>query len=376
MTFNKWLDRLASVRLTLVCLGLMMVLVVFGTLAQVDLGTFAAQQRYFNTFIVFRDVGDWSAPFLPGGLTVGGLWLVNLVAAFIKRFRWKRSEAGIYISHAGLILLLIGQFLAQTLAKESEMPIRVGQSLNYTESPRETELVLTKISDPDLDEVTSIPYSLFSREGEIRPPRLPFAIVVRRFMPNAQLGMAGPGARTLATQGIGTRVQAEEIPPTASDEESNNVSAFVEIRAGGRSLGVWLVSSGLGAPQSFFAGGGEYRIAIRPRRTYLPYTLTLKEFRHDVYPGTDIPKNFSSLVHLSHPEKHESRDALIYMNHPLRYAGRTFYQESFGEGDRLSVLQVVDNPASSAPYVSCALIVLGLAIQFLSHLVGFARSRA
>lgn len=372
----RWLELLSSVQLTLFCLGLMMVLVICGTLAQVHLGTFAAQKLYFNSFWVFHDFGDSRLPFLPGGLTVGGLWLINLIAAFMTRFRPVRKDIGIYISHLGLILLLVGQFLTQRLAKESQMPIEVGQSRNYTESTQETELAVIKTSDPDLDEVTSIPYAQFSREGEIHPSRLPFYLVVRRFMRNAQLGMAGSGNATLATQGIGTRIDAQEAPPVSSDEETNAITAFVEVREGQRSLGVWLLSSGLGAPQSFNAGGQEYKFFIRSRRTYLPYTLTLKQFTHDIYPGTDIPKNFASLVHLSNPGKGENRDVLIYMNHPLRYLGRTFYQASFGEGDRLSVLQVVANPASATPYVSCTMIVLGLAIQFMSHLIEFARRRA
>jgi cytochrome c biogenesis protein ResB len=132
----------------------------------------------------------------------------------------------------------------------------------------------------------------------------------------------------------------------------------------------------LGAPQSFSVQGKDYRIYLRPRRHYYPFTMTLKEFHHDIYPGTDIPKNFSSRVRLTDPAKGETRDALIYMNHPLRYAGKTFYQASFGKGDTLSVFQVVENPASWAPYISCALIVLGLAIQFLSHLFEFVRKRS
>ena len=117
-------------------------------------------------------------------------------------------------------------------------------------------------------------------------------------------------------------------------------------------------------------------MVIRPKRSYFPFTLTLKEFHHDVYAGTDIPKNFSSLVYISNPEKNESRTALIYMNHPLRYGGRTFYQASFGEGDKLSVFQVMENPVSSTPYLSCAMVAAGLLIQFLGHLFLFIRRRS
>ncbi len=104
---------------------------------------------------------------------------------------------------------------------------------------------------------------------------------------------------------------------------------------------------------------------MRPRREYLPYSLTLKNFRHDVYPGTDIPKNFSSLVRLVHPGRGEERDVLIYMNQPLRYAGKAFYQASFGKGDTLSVLQVVENPGWLLPYISCVLVAAGLILHFV-----------
>ena len=141
-------------------------------------------------------------------------------------------------------------------------------------------------------------------------------------------------------------------------------AAWVEAVADGKSYGTWLVSNALGAPQSFVHEGRTYVLAMRPRRLYLPYTMTLKKFSHDVYPGTDIPKNFSSLVHLSNPARNESRDVLIYMNQPLRYDGKAFYQASFGKGDTLSVLQVVSNPGWLLPYIACVLVGIGLVLHF------------
>ena len=58
--------------------------------------------------------------------------LANLVASFIARFRLKREDLGIFITHAGLILLLLGQFLTQTFARETQMPLEIGQSGNYS----------------------------------------------------------------------------------------------------------------------------------------------------------------------------------------------------------------------------------------------------
>jgi hypothetical protein len=92
--------------------------------------------------------------------------------------------------------------------------------------------------------------------------------------------------------------------------------------------------------------------------------VTLKKFSHDKYAGTEIPKNFSSLVQLQNPRTGEAREVLIYMNQPLRYDGKAFYQASFGKGDTLSFLQVVENPGWLLPYISCVLVAVGMIIHF------------
>jgi hypothetical protein len=148
------------------------------------------------------------------------------------------------------------------------------------------------------------------------------------------------------------------------DEQVDLSVAVVEVMAGGTSLGTWLASNAIEAPQTFQSGGRTYALSLRARREYLPYTLTLKDFKHDVYPGTSIPKNFSSLVRLRHPARGEDRDVLIYMNQPLRYAGKTFYQASFGKDDTLSILQVVENPGWLLPYLSTLLVTVGLLVHF------------
>jgi hypothetical protein len=372
---RRLLETLASVELTLFSLGLMMLLVFFGTIAQVHLGTYIAQKEYFHSVWVYAEMGDWKIPIFPGGLTVGGLWFINLLAAFIVRFRWDKKSIGILISHAGIILLLIGQFLSQALARERQMPVDVGETRSYSEDFRDSEIVLLRSVDEKTDEVTSIPYSIFTHNHVIALPGKSISLAILKWMPNAQLGMADPNAPAIATQGIGARVQVQEMPPVTTDDENNQVTAYVEVLDAGQSLGIWLLSSGLGAPQSFISGGQEYRIYLRPRRYYHPFAITLKEFKHDVYLGTDIPKNFSSLLHIDEPSKGVSRDTLVYMNHPLRYEGLTFYQASFAKGDQQSIFQVVQNPAWLIPYMSCALIIFGMALQFGFHLLGFLGKR-
>jgi len=142
-----------------------------------------------------------------------------------------------------------------------------------------------------------------------------------------------------------------------------------------QALGTYLVSLWLEA-QPIELDGRRVEIVLRWRRTYKPYTLHLIDFRHDRYLGTDVPKNFSSRVRLVDPEFNVDREILIWMNHPLRYRGETFYQSSFKPGDTGTVLQVVRNPGWLLPYVSCAMVAAGMIVQFGMSLGRFRRREA
>jgi hypothetical protein len=244
-------------RLTVVLLALAMALVFAGTLAEVHLGLYRAQSEFFRSFFVYWQPQHpaWKIPIFPGGYFIGVLLLINLVAAHSSRFKFGREKIGIWMIHAGLILLLVGQLFTDMFAVESQMHLRVGDTKNYSESDRAFELQL------------------------------------------------------------------------------------------------------------------------RPERFYLPFSLHLLEFRHDVYNGTDIPKNYSSRLLLDRPDTGEHREVLISMNNPLRCAGRTLYQAGFDADDQGTILQVVKNPGWLTPYLACGLITMGLIVQFLSHLIPFLRRR-
>lgn len=360
-------SALSSMKLTLVCIALLMVLVVACTLLQVPLGTHLAVERTIRSFLVWwtPEGSSLRVPVFPGGGLVGAVLLANLLFAQFLKLERSRRKAGMWLAHLGLALLFVGEFSTALFQVESQMPVEVGQTRDYSEDTRLMELAVIDATDPASDTATSIPQSLLTPGAEIADPALPFHIAVKRWYDNSNLGMRQPkDPPSEATSGIGTNLSVSEAPVVTADDAQNAAAALIEPVADGKSLGVFWVSNALGAPQGFAREGRAWRLSLRPRRYYLPFSMTLKEFKHDIYPGTDIPKNFSSLVRLKNDATGEDRDALIYMNNPLRYGGKTFYQASFGKDDRLSVFQVVRNPGWLIPYLSCVLVALGLLLHF------------
>jgi len=306
--------------------------------------------------------------------------LINLVTAHLTRLTLTRKKAGIWMIHFGLILLLLGQLLTDMLSRETVLHLREGQTKNYSESERQVELAVTDATEPDLDTVVAIPQGVLARQKDIQNPALPFTLRIKKFYANSEVQdrAADSVQPPAATQGVGPRALVKELPRETDMSKPDVPSAVVEVLAAQGSLGTWLVpdSAYINVPaQSFTLGPRTFKLALRPRRHYKPFSIALLKFHHDVYAGTDIPKNFSSRVLLQRPDKGEKREVLIYMNNPLRYAGETYYQASLDKDDHGTFLQVVRNPSWLAPYLACVLVGAGLVVQFMSHLIGFAMKR-
>jgi hypothetical protein len=375
---NRVFTFFSSLRLTVVLLGLALILVFIGTLAQVKLGLYAAQSEYFRSLFVFwqPNGASWKIPVFPGGWLLGGLLLVNLIAAHVKRFQITKKKIGIFLIHGGLILLLLGQFLTEVFQIESNIRFEEGETRNYSEDSRLIELAVVDVSHPDHDEVVSIPEMLLAKGGEIRHPKLPFAIRVKKYFQNSkQAGpMSGGGEKINALHDDGSQLWFSDAPTTATMDSRNVPSALLEFVSDNGVVGERIASFWIDAPQTIASAGHTYKFALRPIRYYKPYNITLIDFRHDLYQGTPTPKNFSSKIHLSDPARGEDRDVLIRMNEPLRYAGETFFQAGFDErNDKVTILQVVRNPAAITPYLACTLVGVGLLTQFLMHLVSFGK---
>jgi len=387
------LQSLSSLKLTIALMILAMVLIYAGTWAQVDADVWTVQKQYFHSFFtwigfqIFFPRPQPGQPHIPGGFPMLGgysiaiLMLANLLAAHVYTFNLTARRIGIILIHLGLIVLLIGEILTSQLQVESRMTIDEGSFANYTEDSRNIELALVDPSPADHDNVVTISGARLARGGTIDDARLPFSVRVDTFFPNSVLvgpNQAPPSAKPLATAGAGVGVSVVGRP-RVSGTEANAMdvpSAYVTLMKNGQSLGTYLVSLYIDRPQVVRAGDSTFHLQLRFARHYKPYTIHLLDFRHDRYLGTEIARNFSSRVRLVDPRNNVDREVLIWMNHPLRYDGETFYQASFKPGDKTTILQVVRNPSWLMPYIACIIGTIGLLVHFGIALTNFIRRQS
>jgi ABC-type transport system involved in cytochrome c biogenesis permease subunit len=398
------LRALASLQLTVVLFSVAMALVFFGTLGMTQDSIEGAVHKYFRCWVAWIDLQGLAefgkvffpiskstslalrVPF-PGGYTIGWVMFVNLLAAHIVRFKltWKRS--GIFLLHAGVIVLLAGEFLTGQLSVETRMTIKEGESADFVRSLSLIELAVIDPSDPNVDQVVVVPGEMLEdarKTDWISQPELPFDFQVVKYFPNAGLRDLKLDEKPEADQG-GLRKYGLESRPTVkgtdSDGKLNYPGAYLTLRGkSGEILGTYLFFTLLeNRKQQVTVAGKTYDAVLRFQRTYKPYKVQLVKAEHDKYPGTEIPKDYASTVVVDDPAFGEHGPIRIWMNHPMYYRGETFYQSQMSSEEESDVkttgLQVVRNPAWTFPYFACAMVALGMAFHFLLRLTAFLPKR-
>ncbi len=313
----------------------------------------------------------------------GGVLLVGCLLIFKRR-------GGVVLIHAGLGLLMFGEWFVSMYAVEEQMRIVEGQTMNYGLDIRETELSIVDPSYSDVkDNVFAVPESLLHRSlssgKPIRDDELPFDIQVLKYFPNSDVRSIKPDEENPATKGHGVNLLAVPFRGSGGADSNASVdraSTYVTLTAkgSGEPLGTYMLSQLLSAQDlsdSVQSGGKTYDIGLRFKRIYKPYSIQLVDVRKDDYIGTDTPRNYSSDVILIDPERGTNREIRIWMNNPLRYAGETFYQSGYVRdprtGKEMTTLQVVTNTGWMIPYVACMLVVIGMLPHFSGSLLRFLR---
>ncbi|MBI1371273.1 MAG: hypothetical protein GC159_00720 [Phycisphaera sp.] len=365
-------------------------------------------------------------------LVQGGIGAVVLAAACWLLF-YKR--AGIVLLHGGIILMLVGELVTGLFAVESTMTLAEGETSNFVDASLVSELAVIDKTDPDNVHVVVVPQSKLkwseSTGQTISDDRLPFDVKVDTYMENSSqpreiaglkadkqqlegvlAGVVGDTptdkARRTALTGRLKEIDDTLAAPNPATAGSGKDMILVERREGtgvsinqsrdfpsmyatfidktsGEPIGTYLLTHWFDPnmtsrqwdnPQTITAGGKDYTLYLRPKRLYKPFSVHLIDFRHELYPGTQTPKDFSSQVRLVDPEHGVDRTVRIWMNNPLRYRGLTFYQSSFLGDDSGTILQVVDNVGWMIPYVSCMIVAMGMMMHFCMGLYEFLRKRA
>ncbi len=122
-----------------------------------------------------------------------------------------------------------------------------------------------------------------------------------------------------------------------------------------------------GTPQHVKGGQTDLAIAYGARQIQLPFSIKLRDFIMDRYPGTNSASSYASEVTLIDPRKNLKRDQRIYMNNILNYDGYRFFQSSFDQDELGTVLSVNhDFLGTWISYTGYFFLTLGMILTLFS----------
>ena len=307
---------------------------------------------------------------------------------FAACFVLYKKRAGMVLLHAGILLLLVGEFFTALFAVEATMTIREGETVGFFDRSQQFELAVTDVSNEKYDEITTIPDSFLKKGDILSVTNLPFDFKIHSKFRNsnkpAPLENLSESIKSSYPKyiGFGERLyvaKAREVSGATGERNAPAIDIEIIERGTGKSLGRYILSIWFypnfvnqiwDMPTTVLYNDKKYELYFRNKREIAvaesgePYQLTLIDFVHDKYEGTQTPKDFSSEIRLVNEGDQIDRELRIWMNNPLRYAKRTFYQSGYLPNDEGTVLQVVKNDSWMIPYLSCMIVFIGMAAQF------------
>jgi cytochrome c-type biogenesis protein CcsB len=119
---------------------------------------------------------------------------------------------------------------------------------------------------------------------------------------------------------------------------------------------------------------GVLKLAYGAKSIPLPFSLYLKDFQLERYPGSESPSSYTSEVILTDEDNGVKRDVRIYMNNTLLYKGYKFFQSSYDQDELGTILSVnYDLWGTWISYLSYALMTLGFILSLISRNSHFSK---
>lgn len=291
------------------------------------------------------------------------LLAINVMAAALIRYPWKRKQTGFVVTHLGILILLGGCLASYRLSVDGVLMLRPG------DSAKDFALRTERFQIQHAGQTWSFPVNLWEEAGY---PTLWEALTFRwgepdwqgkqikhelsselslevlEWLPAAKAGTAG-GFDIAHVKPINLQT-ASRAMRVAVTYQGIRTETWVELRA---------------APAIVPTPKGPIQLAYGFDAADLPFSIALVSTKRTNNPGTNDAAAFESVVMTTLADGSKPRTT-ISLNEPLTVGGYSFYQAAFTETPEgpISTLSIRKDPGTVLKYTGSALIGLGIFLMF------------
>jgi len=373
------LRLLTSFGLAATVLALLLLITLLGTLNQIDEGLIDSTTKYFESAWIIDSIQIgkvWIPVFLPGGYLLMAILFANILAGTILKIRKNWKAIGLYVSHIGILVLIVSSFVTRHFAWEGNMALYPGMESSEALHYRNWQLEILPVDDQgQASRALVIPHGQLEPIGwrgerVFTSDELPFDVRISRYARNSTPIPAGApmAARSDAPEIDGFKLLSL---PAEKEAERNAAGFYAEFipKSGNPPISaiLWAHLGGNFAkiqPFTLDLDGKKWVAQVVRERMTVPFTVKLDEFLFEKYAGVMTAKNYQS--NITKVEGGTEEKIEVKMNEPFRHRGYTFFQASFGPSDAgpdeqlYTVFTVWRNPSDHWPLVSLLITFAGL----------------
>ncbi len=256
---------------------------------------------------------------------------LNILGIIYLRKMWKKPSK--FILHLSFVVILIGAAMTRYFGFEGIMNIREGQGSNQMLSLESYFIVDANINGKNEHFEFPLAVSAFGKD-------FTYDFV---FSNGKKLVVKSAGVK-FAKKG---KAEMNILKVNASMDGKEELMTLVGTR------GVQ------GMPMSADLGGTIVTLSYGSKIIDLPFSIALRDFELQRYPGSMSPSSYASEVTVIDEAKGQKYDFRIFMNNTLEHGNYKFFQSSFDPDEMGTVLSVNNDPGKIPTYVGYFLLTLG-----------------
>ena len=202
--------------------------------------------------------------------------------------------------------------------------------------------------------------SMMGQTGEKLLPHVSYPVMEKS---SYMVGRSGFVLKAYLPKAIPTLVQVAQADGGGEDAFTAKITSGNEVRR----VNVFGIAGGVSEPETVTINGINLSISYGSVVRELPFSIHLRDFQLERYPGSMSPSSYASEITLKDPASSVERPFRIFMNNILKYQGYRFFQSSFDKDELGTVLSVnQDYWGTFISYLGYFLMALGMVFTVFS----------
>ena len=274
------------------------------------------------------------------------LSIVNLIAIIVNRKMWRQTAR--FIFHFSFVVMLIGSAMTRYIGYEGIMHIKEGQTQNQMIS-------LEPYIQIAINDGKNVIHKEFQKEfSAIGDNSFSYHINFNNHNLIVSLDKFTFTKKSSAIMNL--------ISTKLKLDDEVQIARLIGQRG----------AEGLSRELSF-KNNIKISISYGSKLLSVPFAIKLNDFQLDRYPGSMSPSSYASEVTLIDKPNNVQFDYRIFMNSTLKYGEYQFFQSSYDQDEKGTVLSVNNDPGTIPTYIGYFLLTLGLIMNMFDKKSRFVK---